>query len=197
MKRVHAVVLSALLALPLAAQAQSRQSGFSYSYGEGRLVMIDPDGGDNYSGVKVGGSLQFLPQFFGIASLSLLSNDPFDLTTLEGGAGFRHPIRRGIDVLGTATIQIVEIDGPGGFSDDDTGISLTGGIRAAMTPQLELGGYLNYAETFGDGDVTLTGEGLLHMTRELSLVGSVGLSDDANTLTLGARWNFPALGSAR
>ena len=196
MKRVHAVVLSTLLALPFAAQAQSSQ-GFSYSYGEGRLVMVDPDGGDNFTGVKVGGSLQFLPQFFGVASLSLLDNDAFDTQTLEGGVGFRQQIRNGMDLVGIAAIVLTEVDGPGGFSDDDSGISLTGGVRAALTSQFEVGGYANYAETFGDGDVTLTGEGIFHLTRELDLVGSLGLSDDANTLTAGARWNFPALNSAR
>jgi hypothetical protein len=86
-------------------------------------------------------------------------------------------------------VVFAEVDAGAG-DNDDSGISLTGGVRSMVGPQFELGGYLNYADYLGDGDLLLTGEGLLHVTRELSLAASLGISDDYNVLTLGARWNF-------
>ena len=40
-----------------------------------------------------------------------------------------------------------------------------------------------------DGKTSL-GEALLHATPNLSLAASLGISDDYDVVTLGARWNF-------
>ena len=190
MKRNLAVLALCAALAPLPALAQSRSSQTSYgtnphyTYGDGRIVMLDPDGGDNESGIRIGGSLLFQPNLFGVASLT----DVDALTQLDLGVGMRSALSSRTDLVGIAGIVFAEVD-RGPFEDDDTGISLTGGVRSLMGPQFELGGYVGYAEIFGDGDVTFTGEGLLHVTRELALVGSLGISDDYNIVTLGARWN--------
>ncbi len=192
MKSTHALVLSALLALPLAAQAQTRGSGYgsmSYTYGDARLVVIEPDGGGSLDGIKLGGSLKFQPQLFGVASLTAVGDGPVDLTFIDLGVGFRSALQSNLDLVAIAGLVMAEVDTPGG-SDDDTGLSLTGGVRGIATPQIEYGAYANYTSVFNDGDLTLTGEGLLHFNRQLALAGSLGLSDDSTTLTLGARWSF-------
>jgi len=175
------------LCLPVSGLAQS--GGLSYIYGEGRLVIVDPDAGDNFDGIKIGGSVLFQPQVFGVASLTSVGDSGVDLTILDLGVGFRHGLQRNVDLVGIVGLAFAEIDA-GPFDDDDTGLSLTGGVRGFATPQIELGGYANYTDLFADGDITLTGEGLLHMTPNLSLVASLGVSDDSNTITFGARWNF-------
>lgn len=194
MKSIYALTLSTLLALPLAAQAQSRggQSGYgsmSYTYGDARIVVIEPDGGGSYDGVKLGGSLQFQPQLFGVASLTSVGDSGFDLTYIDLGIGFRSALQSNVDLVAIGGLVLAEIDTPG-FDDDDTGLSLTGGVRGVATPQIEYGAYANYLSVFDDGDLTLTGEGLLHLNRNLALAASLGLSDDATTLTFGARWSF-------
>jgi hypothetical protein len=187
MKR-HLSVMAVCVALaaPLPALAQSKQGDNPwYTYADGRLVMLDPDGpGDSLEGLRVGGSMVFQQDIFGIANLTLLD----DYTQLDFGIGLSHPLSASTDLVGTAGITWAEYEA-GPFDDDDTGIFLNGGVRSMMGPQFELGGYVGYAETFGDGDILLTGEALLHMSRELALVASLGLSDDYSVLTFGARWN--------
>jgi hypothetical protein len=185
---LSAFALCTALAAPLPALAQSRDTQTSYgsnphyTYGDLRLVSLDPDGpGGSADGIRLGGSVLFQPNLFGQASLTSVDN----LDQLDLGVGMRHPLSSGTDLVGILGIIWADT-GP----DDDTGISLTGGVRSLIGPQFELGGYVGYAEIFGDGDISLTGEGLLHVTRELSLVASLGFSDDYDAVTLGARWNF-------
>jgi hypothetical protein len=188
MKPLSVVALCTALAAPLPALAQSRNTQSSYgsnphyTYGDLRLVSLDPDGpGGSSDGIRLAGSLLFQPNLFGQASLTSVD----ELDQLEFGVGMRQPLSAGTDLVGTLGLIWADTD-----ADDDTGISLSGGVRSLIGPQFELGGYVGYAEVFGDGDITLTGEGLLHVTRELSLVASLGFSDDYDAVTLGARWNF-------
>jgi hypothetical protein len=194
MKPIYVLTVSTLLALPLAAEAQQTrsQSGYgsmSYTYGDARIVVIEPDGGGSFDGVKLAGSMQFQPQLFGVAALTAVGDGPVDLTYVDLGIGFRSALQSNVDLVLIGGLIMAEIDTPGG-GDDDTGLSLTGGVRGVATPQIEYGGYANYTSVFDDGDLTLTGEGLLHLNRQLALAASLGLSDDATTLTLGARWSF-------
>ena len=194
MKSIHALTLSALLALPLAVQAQSRnQSAYgsmSYSYGDARLVVVEPDGpGGTLDGIRVDGSFKFQPQLYAVAALTTYGDSGFDVTMLDGGIGYRQALQNDMDLVAMGGLVLAEIDA-GAFEDDDTGLWIAGGVRGVLTPQIEYGGYAEYRSIFDDGDVTLTGEGLLHMNRNLALLASLGLSDDFNTLTLGARWSF-------
>ena len=198
MKKV--LVLAALLptlALPFTAQAQSRSnerstdSRFSYTYAELRYVTQDPDGpGDDIDGLRLGGSLQFRPQLFAVGALTSLSSGPVDYDSIDLGLGFRTALQSNVDFVAIGGLIFADVEGPGGSGDDDSGISLTGGVSAMMTPQFELGGYVGYVDLYGDGDIGLTGEALFHVNREVTLLASLGLSDDVNTITLGGRWNF-------
>lgn len=193
-KNLALLALCATLAAPLPALAQSQSQSQSrniqtsygsnphYTYGDLRVVSVDPDGpGGSSDGFRLGGSLLFQQNLFGQASLtSVDALDQFDL-----GVGMRHPLSSRTDLVGILGIVWADTD-----VDDDTGISLTGGVRSAIGPQFELGGYVGYVEIFDEGDITLTGEGLLHVTRELALAASLGFSDDYDIVTLGARWNF-------
>jgi len=189
------LALCVALAAPLPALAQSRGSApprsiLSYTYLDGRLVLWEPDGGDRLDGIRIGGSASFQDNLFAVGSLTMVGDTGYDLTLLEGGVGLRHPLSRDTDLVAIGGIVLAEVDaGPGG-DRDDSGISLTGGVRSLVAPQFEVGGYLNYADYFGDGDILLTGEGLLHVTPNLSLAASLGISDDYDVVTLGARWNF-------
>lgn len=193
-KTLSALALCVALAAPLPALAQSGRNApargaLSYSYLDGRLVLWEPDGGDRLDGIRLGGSASFKDNLFAVGSLTMVGDSGYDLTLLEGGLGLRYPLSRVTDLVAIGGLVLAEVDA-GPFEDDDSGISLTGGVRSLIAPQFELGGYVNYADYFGDGDVLLTGEGLLHVTPNLSLAASLGISDDYDVVTLGARWNF-------
>lgn len=188
------VAAAVLFALP--AQAQQSASRLSYTYGDARLVIQDPDNGDDFTGVRVAGSAQFQPKLFVTGAITTVGSDNVDIDTLDLGLGFRHPIAADTDFVAGVGLIWADVDTPGG-GDDDTGLSLLGGVRSLVGPQFELGGYASYAEVFGDGDITLTGEGLLHLTPQWSLAGSLGFSDDFTILTVGGRYNFGGRTSSR
>ncbi|MGH8442416.1 MAG: hypothetical protein ACRETF_05880 [Nevskiaceae bacterium] len=186
MSTLSKVLLLAALALPIPGLAQTPERRLSYTYGDARLVLSDPEGGDRLDGIRLGGSAQFHPDLFATGALTTLSSDGADFDTLELGLGFRHRISAITDVVGIAGLVWGDVD-PG---SDDSGISLTGGVRSRVQPQFEVGPYASYVELFGDGDASLIGEGLMHLSPQLALVGSLALSDDVTTLTFGGRWNF-------
>jgi hypothetical protein len=193
-KHFSVLALCAVLAAPLPALAQSRgspapRSMLSYTYVDGRVVLWEPDGGDSLDGIRLGGSASFQDNLFAVGSLTTVGDTGYDLTLLEGGVGLHHPLSRDTDLVAIGGLVFAEVDA-GPFEDDDSGISLTGGVRSRVAPQFELGGYLNYADYLGDGDILLTGEALLHATPNLALAASLGISDDYDVVTLGARWNF-------
>ena len=193
---ILAAALLPAFALPFAAQAQTSRdrsgaSPFSYTYAELRYVVQDPDGpSDDFDGLRLGGSLQFRPQLFAVGSLTSVSNGPVDIDTIDLGLGFRTALQNNVDFVAIGGLIFANVDTPGGGGDDDSGISLTGGVRGMMSPQLELGGYVSYVDVYGDGDIGLTGEALFHVNRQATLLASLGFSDDVSTLTLGGRWNF-------
>jgi hypothetical protein len=184
--KLSVLLVCIALAAPLSAQAQSRQTSYGsnphYNWVDGRIVELDPDGpGGSETGLRIGGSMMFQQNLFGVASIT----DVDEYSELAFGAGLRSPLRSGMDLVGMG--GLLWADNP---VDDDIGFFLTGGVRALVAPQFELGGYVGYRSIFDEGDIELTGEGLLHVTRELSLVASLGFSDDYDLITIGARWNL-------
>ncbi len=198
MKAIGGLALLAWLVLPLTGWAQAQGSaghpGLSYTYAEARLVIQEPDGGDDFTGIRVGGAAQFHPNLFVTGALTTVSNDGVDIDTLDVGLGYRSAISTDTDVVGIIGVIWADVDAGRFGGDDDTGLALTGGVRSALAPRFEVGAYAGYVELFGDGDVSLIGEGLLHLSPRIALAGSVSLSDDVNVLTFGARWDF---GSSR
>ena len=206
MKRLFVTPLLALLCIPLGAQAQSQDSQYrgpgysnshysslSYTLGEVRLLAQDPDGGDDADGVRLGGSALVSPDLFVAGALSTLGSDSpngLDTDIFELGLGYRYGYTPRIDFVGIGGIVRVDRDFGGRADDDDWGPSLTGGVRAIVAPLLEVGGFVNYTELFGDGDLGLIGEGLYHLTPNLAFLGGLGVSDDDRSINLGARWNF-------
>lgn len=206
MNTMRMSALAAVLCVPLAAQAQyparssSSAAGYdqtyanlSYTLGEVRLLAEDPDGGDDADGIRLGGSALVHPDFFISGALSTLGSDGnngVDTDIFEVGVGYRHAVSPRVDLVGIGAIVRVDRDFGGRGDDDDFGPSLTGGARGALTHAIEVGGFLNYTQVFGDGDLGLHGEGLYHFTPNFSVLAGLGVSDDTREASVGARWNF-------
>lgn len=204
MTKTAVSALVALLCIPFAADAQYRADGststygaryasLSYTLGEVRLLAEDPDGGDDADGIRVGGSVLIHPDFFAAGALSTLGSDGnngVDTDVFEFGLGYRHAISPRLDLLGIGGLVWEDRDYARGADDDDLGVQLTGGARAALTHAIEVGGYLSYLSLFGDGDLGLRGEGLYHFTPNLSALAGVGFSDGDREANIGVRWNF-------
>lgn len=182
-----------LLLLPLTAFAQPRETGYerlSYTLGEARVVARDPDGAGEANGVSVGGSMLLRPQVFVAGSVTSVGSGDFNDDTVELGVGLRHPLTSQVDLVGVA--GVIHDDRQIGNRNlgSDLGPSLSGGVRASVTSQVEVSAFTRYTRLYGDSDLGLRGEGLYHFNRNFSVLAGVGLSNNERTADLGARWYF-------
>lgn len=194
---MRTVLALACASLALAAEAAPVRAGapsaptLSYDWIEGRFLLLDPDEGDDADGLRLAGSALLQSNLFATGGLSHVDVDGGgDYDQLDAGVGLRHPLDSRMDLVGIASLIYTNVDCRACRDDSDIGFGLTGGIRAALAPQFEVGGYVGYTDTFDDGDIALTGEGLFHANAQLSLLGALSLSDDYNAINLGVRWNF-------
>ena len=180
-----------LLALGLvfasAASAQSpSQPSLDYSFAEFRFVDVDVAGGDGFS---IGGSYDVNGNWFILGSLTDISfNNDVDAFTIEFGGGYIWPYRRDWDLL--ATVQYISTDVDTNFgSVDDNGLSLAGGIRGLIAPQIEVRGSVNHV-TIGDDDTFLEIAGDYYFSDEFAAGLSFDVGGDVDTFTFGVRWFF-------
>lgn len=180
--------IALMAGLPLTAVAQ----GLSYNYADVRYATADDWSGLDPDGVTGEVSGQISDELFLRGGISMLSDSPVDVDTFSGELGLRHAIDRDVDLQGTIGVLHAEADGPGG-SDDDTGFLATGGVRAMLTPEVELEGTLIYEENdildaaYDDGIDARFG-GLYHFTPRLALGANYRV--DNELLTLGGRYDF-------
>jgi hypothetical protein len=184
------VALLCLLAAAPAALAQGPRAGagygpsvVTYTWAEARLLLLDPDGGGDADGIRFAGSGRIQDNLFATGGLTMIDADGGgDSDAVDLGLGLRVPLSPTVDFVGIGGIVYVDVD--------NRGPALTGGVRAEVLPQLELAAYAGYAEVFGDGDVTFTGEAIYYATPNLGFLGALTLSDDVDGIHLGARWSF-------
>ena len=132
MKRtLFALVLAAVL--PMSAQAGE----LSYSYVQGGYSAASIDGGD-LNGFGVKGSIAFNDSFYGFVGYDSGEDNGVDLNQTALGAGW-HSAGDTQWFVEAAFINN-EVDFGGGFSADDNGYSVAGGVRACETQSVSAGG---------------------------------------------------------
>lgn len=187
MKRtLFALVLAA--ALPMSAQAVEQ----SYSYVQGGYSAAGTEGAD-FNGFGVKGSIAFNDSFYGFLTYDSGEDSSVDLNQTAIGAGW-HSAGDTQWFVEAAYIHN-EIDFGGGFNSDDSGYSVAGGVRAALSDNFELNAKVNYTDVgdFGDGFGAGVG-GLFSFNETWGIYGSYDYSDrngsDLDTWGLGARASF-------
>jgi hypothetical protein len=84
-----------------------------------------------------------------------------------------------------------EFEVPGLGSSDDNGLGLGLGLRALVSPQVELHGGVNYVELSDSGNDTVLGAGFRFNFNEQFAAGLAGSwGDDVSTYTLTGRIYF-------
>jgi hypothetical protein len=167
--------LAALCAQPAAAE-------FSYNLIEGSYIS-----GDDFDGFGVAGSMEFTSEFFGLASIDALEvdNSSADISLLSVGAGYNRAINEALDIVATASIKRVKVDGFG----SDTGFGLGVGLRGRLIDQLELHGGLEYVD-IDDSDTTLQVGGRWYFTPNFAAGLDLQDNDAGSTLRFTARYDF-------
>lgn len=164
-----------------AAAEQPPASSFGYDYVETALAFGDLDG------LQVNGSLHLRGPWIAVGRYEALDYDGRgDLDLLSGGVGYVHTLEADLDLVGTAALEIADIDGRG--DDDDTGLHLRAGVRFRVSEKVQLAGGVSVRTIF-DEDVGADGQALYAIDDRLH--GYVGFDvRDESFFLIGLRYGF-------
>jgi hypothetical protein len=193
MNKTRALGLAAaLLALPLAAQAEDK---ISYNYVDAAYVVVDIDGfSKDADGFALRGSVELTDSVFlfaGYADLSVNAGGfNIDEKDYSVGVGYDWSMSDTMSLYGKVAWVRAEGDALG-FSVDEDGFSLGVGIRAFVLDPLELEGAVTYADLGDFGDSTTLGlAARYYFTQQFAVGVEAGLSDDATSYGVGVRFQW-------
>lgn len=186
MQRKLGLIAAAALALPVASHAEFNYSFVELKYMESEIEIgrFDLDG----EGFALRGSLEVHPSFFVFAEFADMEYDfGVDGETWTIGGGGHWPLNTNWDLVGKLSLQSQEVG-----NDDEDALVVAGGVRGAVTPQLEVDALLEYA----DYDIEpldglfLTGEGRYNFTPQLAAGLFLRLGDDFTGFGISGRFSF-------
>ena len=181
---------SSLLTILLAFSASASAQDFDYNWLGFGYGMIDYD--RNLDGDKLGidGSFAFHEDFHAFASYEVADLDfGIDSTSFDIGVGYNTALSDVIDAWARLSYEYLEFDGPGGGSNDESGLGFGVGLRFAATQQVELNGAIEYVDldNLAD-DTTLVLGGLYSFTPQFALGFFGRWGDDVSSYTLLGRF---------
>jgi hypothetical protein len=160
--------------------------GFSYTYIEANYTWFDSDAaGSSLDGVELTGSLELPLNFFVQLTGSALNGD-VDLTQYRLGAGWHFALGDTIDAYGILSWLDQNYDNG---IDDLNGPAADVGVRFALTPKVELGGYAEWADV-DNSNAGLGLTGRYYLTESLSLGARVLFIDSGDEWAGGLRFQF-------
>lgn len=114
-----------------------------------------------------------------------------EVSELNVGLGIRHPLAPSVDLTGTVGLAWQELE-LAGASEDDTSLLLRIGLRAMLTPQLELSGGAAYTDLLDESGFTFDANAAFYFAEQWALVGGVTLYEamDGTFWNIGARYSF-------
>lgn len=180
-----------LLLTGLSAGAAAEGLNYNFlevGYGEVNIDSPDVDG----DALGIGGSYAMTDEFHLFAAYSMADFDfDVELTEFNVGVGFNTPIADNIDVVASLAYVYAEVDVPGFGSEDDNGYGLGVGLRALVSPQVELHGGVDYVDLSDSGSDTVLGAGFRFNFNERFAAGLSGSwGDDVSSYTLTGRLDF-------
>jgi hypothetical protein len=186
----------AALALAVFSFPALAAEGIRYTYGELGYQRVDFDNfSENEDAGYLNGSLALDDRLFLVADGSYgtidTSGPNIDVTTLDAGLGFHTPLNQQVDFVAQVAYVWWKVDAGRFGHDDEDGIGLRGGLRAMVTPKLELNGGVSYVDLSGGDDNTSAYFGAVYnLTEVLSLSGNVDVGDNLTTYGVGLRMYF-------
>lgn len=186
--RGRAAALALLLALAAVWCPAVLARDISYTYVEGIVQQVDPDGAGSETGYRIEGSLGLLLGFYGFASWESADLDGLDgdLESSDLGLGWH----LGLGDTVHALAELAYTDREAGPFDED-GYTASVGVRVAPTERWEIGVKAGYRDLdrnleggYGQGYLLWKPWGILGLTARAEL------AEDGNRYGLGARISF-------
>lgn len=168
--------------------------GPRYTYGEIGYERLDID---NYSGDgdfgNIGGSFAVHDSIYLFASYSDGSIDgspgDIDVSTFEAGVGYHYPFNDTVDLVLNAAYAWAKVDFDNFGNEDDDGYALSAGLRAMVTPQLELNGGGSYVD-ISDDDTAIYLGAVYSFTDMFAVTTGASFGDNATSYGIGLRLYF-------
>jgi len=144
----------AAAALTAASAFAGESEGPRYTYVELGYERVNPDHiDDDLNAGSVNGSLAVTDHVHLFAGYSYGEVDTagttLDVQSAEGGAGLNFPLTKKVDVVADAAYLWSKVHADRFGSADDNGYGLSLGLRAMVTPKLELNGGASFSDTSG------------------------------------------------
>jgi hypothetical protein len=165
-----------------------------YSSVDVSYVDLEIDGGVadvNGDGIELSGSYELSKNVFLFGEWQNQSFDfGIDGTSIEFGAGLNHELSTDLDFVGTLSYVDTELEF-GGFSADDDGLALGGGVRSRLSDSFELSAMLNWVDYDSAGSDT--GFGLLgryFFKNTMAISFGADFADNVDVLRFGFRSEF-------
>ncbi len=168
-------------------------SDLNYNYVElGLLLKADWDDVDG-DGIRLRGSFEMANNLLLIGELSRLDFDgPFnvgvDYDAFSVGAAYVMRLNPMLDVITSISVGRVAAD-TRFSSESDYGVSLAGGMRGRLAPQVEGFGRLVF-ESYEDSELYVEGGALYQFNKQFSVGGELQLGNDRTTLSAIGRFSF-------
>jgi Outer membrane protein beta-barrel domain len=185
---------AALLAVGLALPALAE--GPRYTYAELGYQRVDFDNfSEDEDAGYLAGSLGLNDRLFLAADASYgtidVSGNDIDVTTIDAGLGMHLPLNETVDFVAGVAYVYVDINTDRyNISQDDDGYALRAGLRAMLTPKLELNGGATYVDISGDDNTSAYFGAVYSFTDAFAVTGSIDVGDNATTYGVGARLYF-------
>ena len=188
MKRI---LLAAVLALPLAAQASE---DLSYSYIGFGATYVDPDGfsGENGFGAEASGAITENFHLFGGFQTVDIDNEA-DVDNWNVGIGYNMGINDNLDLVARLSYEQTDVSFSDPDLDDfdgsDDGVGLRVGVRNAFNENFEGGVGVAYTNYSGSDSTALFANAQFKFG-DWGIVAEALASDDGTSIYVGPRLSF-------
>jgi opacity protein-like surface antigen len=203
--RTRLLFLVVAAALPANAALAEGLDELPYTGVRASYVTADIDDfEEDAAGVGLGVSFDVGQGVFVQAGYATAKTRDFDILGFRGsievselglGLGYHHALGPKVDLVPLISVVRAETEVHGDFAalvegDDDTGWSAGLGVRALVTPSVELSGGLSYVDIYDDGSTSFSVEAFFHPASWLGVGAGYDVADDATTLSFTGRIVF-------
>ena len=199
MKRAGVLASTVLGGVLLANAAAASEHGPNYTFMEAGYEHVEFDDFDaDGEALALQGSLALNDMFNLVGNYQDGSIDSdlggnVDVSTIELGGGMHLPLSPTVDFVSQLTWVTTKLDAGSFGNVDNDGYGVGAGVRAMVTPQLELGGGINYTDLGDSDDTSFGGKVVYHFTDMFAMTGLASVGDNTTTYGLGLRANFRGL----
>lgn len=188
--------LLAISIMALSTNAFSKEISYDYIQGTYSSLTVSSLGVDvDADGFAAAGSFSISPNIaitalFGSTSFDRIAGIDVDVTEFDFGITAHTSVAPGTDVFGNFSVVNGEVEASDGFttiSDDDTGNSITVGLRHMATDSVEISAAFSRVDIFDDTGNTFGFGARFYANEKFSIGVGYSTGDDVDALLLSAR----------